>query len=79
MDPELHCGRLLLPLRKDAFDTHLYDHVAILQQWLNRFTTALIADGFERTHGAQLKSVPQSAGDAFDRVSAIIRSMNVSP
>ncbi len=35
----------------------------------------LIADGFERTHGAQLKSVPQSAGDAFDRVSAIIRSM----
>lgn len=31
MGPELHCGRLLLPLRKDAFDTHLYDHVAILQ------------------------------------------------
>ena len=32
---------------QDAFDPHLYDHVAILQQWLNRFATArFIADGF---------------------------------
>ena len=46
--PALNSGRLLLPLRKNALDPHLDHHISILQQWLDRFATTFIANGFQR-------------------------------